>query len=135
MSRSQELNALKRHIFYEALRLAGRVYIVVQFSDDVIIGKRGFSPEEKENGILLILNKDMKFSWEDWGISATLAFGTTPQQCTIPAGQISVIYSPELNMHFQAGEAKGEEEVADSPAATKDKGDNRVVKVDFRNKS
>jgi hypothetical protein len=45
---ASDIDDLKRHIFYEMLNLAGRVFILVNYSEEVIIGRRGFLPEEKE---------------------------------------------------------------------------------------
>jgi hypothetical protein len=56
------LNSLKKHTFFEILRLANRVFIIVDYDDTVIIGKRGFLPEEKERGLVLVFNNKMKFS-------------------------------------------------------------------------
>lgn len=96
------LNNLKKHIFFEFLNIVGRVFIVVRYSDRVILGNRGFTPEEKQNGIILVFNSKMNFHWDEHGINATLVFGTTPQKCFIPETDIIAIYSPELNAHFVA---------------------------------
>lgn len=99
---SLNLNNLKKHIFFEFLNMVGRVFIVVRYSDRVIIGNRGFTSEEKEKGIILVFNLKMKFHWDEHGINATLVFGTTPQKCFIPETDIIAIYSPELNAQFVA---------------------------------
>ncbi len=97
---AQSLNLLKRHVFYELLNIVGRVFIMVSYSERVILGSRGFSPEERDNGIVLVINDRMNFSWDDEGITANLIFDSTPQQCYIPADLISVVHSPELNTQF-----------------------------------
>ncbi|MBI5213590.1 MAG: hypothetical protein HY957_09540 [Nitrospirae bacterium] len=94
------LNNLKKHIFFELLNLAGRAFVLVRYSDDVILGNRGFTAEEKENGIILVFNPRMNFLWDDYGITATLVFGTSPQKCFVPADAITAVYSPELNTQF-----------------------------------
>lgn len=96
------INALKRHIFFEFLDLAGRAYILVKYSEEVILGKRGFTAEEKENGIVLVFNPRMNFTWDEAGITATLVFGASPQKCFIPVGSIAAVYSSELGAHFIA---------------------------------
>jgi hypothetical protein len=102
MEKEERINNLKRHIFYELLAGAGRVMILVRYSPDVIIGKRGFVGDEVETGITLALNPQMKFSWDDYGITAVLAFGASSQKCFIPAGSIAAVYSPELKTQFFA---------------------------------
>ncbi len=97
---SLNLNNLKKHIFFEFINMVGRVFIVVRYSDRVIIGNRGFTSEEKENGIVLVFNSKMKFHWDEQGINATLVFGTTPQKCFIPEDDIIAIYSPDLYAQF-----------------------------------
>ncbi len=94
------LNNLKKHVFFELLNMAGRAFVLVGYSDDVILGNRGFPAEEKENGIILVFNSKMNFIWDDYGITATLVFGTSPQKCFVPADAITAVYSPELNAQF-----------------------------------
>lgn len=96
------LNNLKKHIFFEFLNLVGRAFILVRYSEDVILGNRGFTAEEKENGIILVFNSKMNFLWDDYGITATLVFGTSPQKCFVPVDDIIAVYSPELNAQFMA---------------------------------
>ncbi len=94
------MNNLKKHVFFELLNLAGRVFILVRYSDNVVLGKRGFTAEERENGIVLVFNPKMNFAWDEYGITVTLVFGTSPQRCFIPLEDITAIYSPELNTQF-----------------------------------
>ncbi|GAB4406854.1 MAG: hypothetical protein OHK0032_02000 [Thermodesulfovibrionales bacterium] len=94
------INELKKTVFYGMLDLAGRVFIVVRYSDNVVIGNRGFTMEEIKNGLVLVFNQRMNFSWDDSGITASLVFGTSPQKCFIPVDDIVMIYSPELNSQF-----------------------------------
>lgn len=94
------INQLKRQIFFEFLDLVGRAFVLVRYSEEVILGKRGFTAEEKENGIVLVFTPRMNFTWDEAGITATLVFGTSPQKCFIPAGSISAVYSSELGAHF-----------------------------------
>jgi hypothetical protein len=122
------LNGLKKNIFYEMLDMAGRVFIVARYSEDVVIGNRGFTEEEKRNGIVLVFNKSMNFTWDDFGISSTLVFGTSPQKCFVPLDHIVAIYSPELRSQFiTSSEIPGSEE-------TGEKAGPNVVQVDFTKK-
>ena len=135
------MDELKRTVFYGMLELADRVFIVVQHSENVVIGTRGFTDDEKKKGIVLVFNNRMQFSWDDSGISTTLVFGTTPQKCFIPIEDIMVIYSPELNAQFMAGplqQSKGEdskkEKMGKAQMAGKASEGSKVVKVDFKKK-
>jgi hypothetical protein len=126
---------LKRHIFFELLDLAGRVFVLVQSSDNVLIGERGFLPEEKEKGLVLVFNAKMKFEWNEQGISATLGFGARTEKCFIPPDNILSVFSPDLNAQFSVSPA------AQRPAQTKQTGKKgaslskeKVIKVDFGKK-
>ncbi len=129
------LSNLKKNVFFDLLDLAGRVFIVARYSENVVIGTRGFTEDERENGIVLVFNKKMGFSWDDSGVSATLVFGTSPQKCFIPVEDILVIYSPDLRTQFMtmpkapAGGGKTGEETKGVPAAG-----SKVVRVDFHSK-
>jgi len=133
-----KLDDIKRHVFFEFLNLAGRAFIIVNCSRNVILGKRGFTEEEKKNGIILVFNSRMNFIWDERGISATLVFGNTPQKCFIPPGDIMAIYSPELDAQFIAGQPADGISIEEEPAAGKEMfaGEklNKVIEVDFKKK-
>jgi hypothetical protein len=128
----QKLNELKKKVFQEILDVAGRVFIVARYSDQVMIGKRGFTEEEKKNGLVLVFNVHMNFVWDESGISSTLVFGTTPQKCFVPAEDIIAIYSPELQCQFISA-PQTSQEMAPGKDEEEKAGPN-VVKVDFRKK-
>ncbi|MDA8432564.1 MAG: hypothetical protein M0Z60_06335 [Nitrospiraceae bacterium] len=136
------LDDLKQKIFYDMLGLAGRVFILARYSADVVIGNRGFLPEEKEKGIVLVFNKRMSFEWTDSGISAQLVFGAETHQCHIPHDSIISVFSPELSAQFvvspasvtgekEAGKPKKKPEVPEKPARAATE---KVVRVDFNRK-
>jgi hypothetical protein len=132
------LEELKKQVFYDLLNIAGRVYIAIRYGEDVIIGKRGFLPQEREKGLVLVFNQKMNFTWDSYGISTTLAFGTTPEKCFIPQENIMTIFSPELNAQFSALSAEGE--ISKEPqkkiktAEKKTSPDKKVISVDFKKK-
>ena len=135
---TEKMNELKKTIFHQMLEMAGRVFIVSRYSENVVIGKRGFTGDEKTNGVVLVFNKSMNFVWDEWGISSTLVFGTSPQKCFIPSDDIVAIYSPELNSQFVAG-APAPACPVSSPGKTPEKEEEHeagpnVVKVDFKKK-
>ncbi len=84
------------------MNLSGRAFILVQYSENVILGNRGFTKDEKENGIVLVFNPKMNFLWNEYGITAMLVFGTSPQKCYIPDNDIVAVYSPDLKCQFLA---------------------------------
>jgi hypothetical protein len=130
------MNNLKKHVFYEMLDLAGRVFVHVRYSEDVVIGNRGFLAEEKEKGIILVFNKRMNFVWDDDGISITLVFGTSPEKCFVPSDDILSVFSPELNAQFTAypSDRKEEGKSAGTDVSKKPEKGQKVVRVDFHRK-
>jgi hypothetical protein len=125
----QTLAELKREVFSRLIELAGRAYIQVRPSEGVRIGRRGLIGEEKEKGIVLVFNQMMKFRWDEYGLSATLLFGSSPEKCFIPAEDIVGIYSPELGAHFTVSpDAGGEDEETESSGEPAD----NVIQVDFK---
>lgn len=149
---ARDLNDLKKRIFYEMLDLTGRVFIVVRYADTVVIGNRGFLPEEKERGLVLVFNRMMQFDWDDTGIHASLGFGPKVEKCFVPPDEITAVFSPELAAQFVISSDQKEisEIKTTTPAAGKkaDKTtlkstlgptlravpDKKVVKVDFPKK-
>ena len=99
----QKLNELKKSTFYELLNLIGRAFILVRYSERVSIGNRGFLPEERQRGLILVLNSKMNFIWDDYGISTRLVFGNSVEECFIPTDDIISVYSPELNSQLIVG--------------------------------
>lgn len=138
----QGINALKRHIFYELMNLVGRVFIIVRYHEDVKIGRRGFLPEEKEKGIVLVFNHNMNFQWHEWGIEAKLIFGGLVEHCLIPVEHIIAIYSPEIKTQFFSipegiGDEKGETlETEDHEVEPEEEEEvqEKVIKLDFKRK-
>lgn len=132
---AQDLTDLKKHVFFELLDRAGRVFILVGYSDDVLIGERGFLPEEKEKGLVLVFNRTMKFAWGLHGIEATLGFGSRSEKCFVPHESILSVFSPDLNALFSISpfaEKTNAEKTHEKKTAPPSK--ENVVQVDFRKK-
>lgn len=129
------LNELKKEVFYGLLELAGRVFLLVEYAEGVVIGTRGFMADEKEKGIVLVFNNKMSFQWDESGISAKLVFGRTPQQCFVPPEAIISIFSPELSAQFSTspGKVAPAHTAASGPQERPPSG-RKVVRVDFQKK-
>lgn len=129
-----ELHALKRDVFYKLMNAAGRVYIHVRNSDRVDLGRRGFKGDEKEKGIVLVLNSSMRVEWNEHGLDCTLVFGTTPEKCFIPSEDVVSVYSPELGVQYIC-DPEGMDEPDDHQDADDDHPHGaKVIKVDFSGK-
>jgi len=139
---NERLDRLKRDVFFELLDLAGRVFIVVRNGEGVRIGSRGFTPQEEENGLVLVLNRRMSFRWEDDLLEARLVFGTDPHDCVIPARHIVAVNSPELQTQLVvAGPPETAGEAESPPAGSREappdgttRAGGKVVRVDFSKK-
>lgn len=134
---AETLEELKKQVFYDLLNIVGRVFIAVRYGNDVVIGNRGFLPQEREKGLVLVFNRKMNFIWDDVGLTTTLAFGTTPEKCFIPRESIMTIFSPELNAQFSALSKEGEsseEPQKKIKTEKKTSSGKKVISVDFRKK-
>jgi len=139
MKMDERVNSLKKHVFFELLSETGRAMILVRYSPDVVLGKRGFVDDEMKTGISLVFNKDMNFLWDDYGITATLTFGESRHKCFIPHDSIAAVYSPEMRVQLftsvneNNGRAEqsrtGKDPQYDDPQSGQDGGN--VINVDF----
>lgn len=140
----QMIDKLKREVFESILEKTGRVFILVKYSDQVRVGRRGFSEDEKQSGLVLVFNNQMNFAWNDEGLEGTLLFGGKPEICYVPSEFITLVYSPELGAQFYATAAKDSVEkapkkISPAPAPTHKTDENaeketKVIKVDFSKK-
>ncbi len=126
-----DLLQVKKDVFFGLLDAAGRVFVLIEYGEDVLIGNRGFLPEEREKGLVLVFNRRMQFGWSDDSLTATLVFGTLAEKCVIPSGRIRAVFSPELNTQLSIGPSenaapKGEQKAKPAEA------DGKVVRVDFQ---
>ena len=100
-------NQLKylQNLFYDLLNDYGRVYLVVRYSDKTVIGNRGFTDEERKNGIILIFNQNnfKGLQWnEDGSINAALGFGAAnrPEKCYLHSEDIVSVFSPDARVKY-----------------------------------
>lgn len=93
-------------LFYELLNDYGRVYLIVKYSEKTIIGKRGFTEEEKKQGLIFVFNNKnhRDLEWTDSGdIITTLGFGAgnRPERCFIYSDDIISIFSPDAQIKLE----------------------------------
>ncbi|MEK7742569.1 MAG: hypothetical protein AAB273_02865 [Nitrospirota bacterium] len=100
-------NQLKylQNLFYDMMNDYGRVFVVIKQSERTMIGSRGFTDEEKENGLVLAFNsKNYKtLQWtEDGSIVTTLGFGSNNkvENCFLHSDDIVSVYSPDAKIKF-----------------------------------
>ena len=90
----------------------GRVFVVIKQSERTMIGGRGFTDEEKENGLVLAFNsKNYKtLQWtEDGCIITTLGFGSNnkAENCFLHSDDIISVYSPDAKIKFDRWDMMG----------------------------
>jgi hypothetical protein len=92
-----------QNLFYNLLNDYGRAFMLVKYSDRTIIGNRGFTDEEKEGGLILVLNNrnHRNLQWtEDGSIAATLSFGVNNkmENCFLHHEDIVAVFSPDAKV-------------------------------------
>lgn len=92
-----------QRLFYDLWNDFGSVYILVKYSDRTVIGKRGFSDEEKQRGLVLVFNNrtNNELDWDEEGnMSCVLAFGARREDIFIHYDDIVSVFSPEAGVQF-----------------------------------
>lgn len=114
-----------KNLFYELFNDYGRVYIIVKYSDLTTIGKRGFTAEEKEKGLVLVFTQQnhRELHWtEDGNIIVAVSFGhdNRIENCFIHHDDIIALYSPDAMVKYDRwdilnieGETKQQKDVKD----------------------
>jgi hypothetical protein len=106
-----------QRLFYDIWNDFGGVYLIVKYSGRTIIGKRGFTDEEKKQGLILVFNNKTNntLKWDDEGnLTCILAFGTRKEDILIHHDDLLGVFSPEAKVQFVRNDA------AEEPKASPD---------------
>lgn len=90
-------------LFYDIWNDFGKVYLLVQYSENTSIGKRGFTDEEKKQGLVLVFNNKTSttMEWDDEGnVSCVLAFGSRREEVYLHHDDLLGVFSPEAGVQF-----------------------------------
>ena len=71
-------------LFYDIWNDFGTVYLLIVYSDRTVVGKRGFTEEEKKKGLILVFNNKTseRIEWDAEGnVHCILAFGDVRGRC------------------------------------------------------
>lgn len=127
-------------LFYDLLNDYGRVYLIVRYSEKTIIGKRGFTEEEKKQGLILVFNQKnhRELEWTDNGdIITTLGFGAgnRPERCFIYSDDIISVFSPDARIKLDRWDILeprnlSQKDEESKPQETEIKEDEKVVQID-----
>lgn len=105
---SKTLTDLRKSVFYNILDMAGKVYIVVKYSEESILPWT--KKHIKEGSMSLVFNQSnyKNLVWTNSRVNVVLGFSDTTMQCTFPSKDIIAIFSPQLNIHFSCDEIYSE---------------------------
>jgi len=95
--------AYLQKLFYDLWNDFGSVYLVVNHSDRTRIGKRGFTEEEKKQGLILVFNNktNNKLNWDEEGsLTCVLAFGPRKEDVHIHHDDLRGVFSPDAAVQF-----------------------------------
>ncbi len=126
----KQVHYLQR-LFYDLWNDVGSVYLLVKYSSNTTIGSRGFTEEEKKQGLVLVFNNKTNnmLSWDAEGhLTCVLAFGTRREDVSIHHDDLLGVFSPEAGVRFLRSDIGNEP----APSSEKDKehgGDKHVVSM------
>ena len=92
-----------RRLFYDIWNDFGSVFLLVKHSDRTRIGRRGFTEEEKKQGLLLIFNNktNTRMDWDEEGnLACVLAFGSSKEEVFIHHDDLLGVFSREAGVQF-----------------------------------
>jgi hypothetical protein len=107
-------------LFYDLWNDFGSVYLVVNHSDRTRIGKRGFTEEEKKQGLILVFNNktNNKLEWDEEGnLSCVLAFGPRKEDVHVHHDDLRGVFSPEAGVQFLRGDRDDGTDASSGPDA------------------
>ena len=106
----KQIEYLQR-LFYDIWNDFGSVYLLVRYSGRTSIGKRGFTDEEKQQGLVLVFNNktSAKLDWNAEGdLACVLAFGQRREDVYIHHDDLLGVFSQEAGVQFLRSDAGDE---------------------------
>jgi hypothetical protein len=128
-------------LFYDLWNDFGSVYLLVQHSERTTIGKRGFTDDEKQRGLVLVFNNktNTELNWSAEGdLTCVLAFGGRKEDVHIHHDDLRAVFSPEAKVQYMRNDAEGEktaatpgpEQASPGPTAAPDPDNPQVVSLE-----
>lgn len=127
--------AYLQRLFYDLWNDFGSVYLIVGHSDRTTIGRRGFTEEEKKQGLVLVFNTktNTELQWDDDGnLSCVLAFGSRKENVFIHHDDLRGLFLPGAGIQFLRSDMEKEQAAAPSPTAGRGEQQQVVSLSDFR---
>jgi YD repeat-containing protein len=120
-----------QQLFYDLWNDFGSSYLLVKHSDRTQIGRRGFSEEEKKQGLILVFNNktNTTLEWDDEGnLTCILAFGASKEKVFLHHDDLLGVFSPEAGVQFIRSDM-GKETEAPSGSQRESGEDSHVVSL------
>jgi len=117
-----------QRLFYDIWNDFGSVYLLVKYSDRTSIGKRGFTEDEKKQGLVLVFNNktNARLDWNAEGnLTCVLAFGPRKEEVYIHHDDLLGVFSREAGVQFFRSDTSNEP--AASPGSDAVRGDTKQV--------
>lgn len=130
----KQIEYLQR-LFYDIWNDFGSVYLLVRYSGRSTIGKRGFTDDEKKQGIVLVFNNktNAKLDWDAEGnLSCVLAFGQRKEDVYIHHDDLLGVFSKEAGVQFLRSDGGGEPVASPDTGAEAGAGKQVVSMSEFR---
>lgn len=118
-------------LFYDLWNDFGKVYLLVRYSGNSVIGKRGFTEGEQKQGLVLVFNNrtNNRMEWDaDGNVSCVLAFGAQREDVYLHHDDLLGVLSPEAGVQFMRSDI-GKEQTSGPEAPTADRDDGNVVSL------
>jgi hypothetical protein len=115
--------AYLQKLFYDLWNDFGSAYLIVNHSDRTRIGKRGFTEEEKKQGLILVFNNrtNNRLEWDAEGnLSCVLAFGPRKEDVQVHHDDLRGVFSPEAGVQFLRGDGDAKPAARAEPDAGED---------------
>ena len=99
-----------RRLFYDIWNDFGSVFLLVKYSSETRIGKRGFTEEEMKRGLILVFNNktNNRLDWDaDGNLACILAFGTRKEDIFIHHDDLLGVFSQEAGVQFLRSDVSG----------------------------
>ncbi len=123
MAIKKQVEYLQR-LFYDFWNDFGGVYLLVKYSSNTTIGKRGFTDKEMKQGLVLVFNNKTNdtLHWDDDGnLACILAFGTRKEDLFIHHDDMLAVFSPEGGIQFLRSDMDKEPEASSDKDTSHDK--------------
>ena len=111
-----------QRLFYDIWNDFGNVYLLVKYSNRTSIGKRGFTEDERKQGLVLVFNNktNTTLTWDAEGnLACILAFGARKEDLFIHHDDLLGVFSREAGVQFLRSDTGSEPAAPPGPDAVR----------------